>query len=46
MPSIILGICFGTAIIWIVSKMESSHSRNSNNIIRKKNTNNNTNNVD
>ena len=40
MPSVILGICAGTAILWIVSKMEDPPSRNSNNInIRKTNTN-------
>ena len=43
MPSVILGICFGTAILWVVSKRESSPSRNSNNMIRKRNINSNTN---
>jgi hypothetical protein len=38
MPSVILGICFGTAILWVVSKRESSPSIN--------NTNNNTNTMD
>ena len=40
MPGVLLAICAGTAILWIVSKRESSPSRNSNNIsIRKTNTN-------
>lgn len=36
MPGVLLGICAGTAILWIVSKMEDPPSRNSNNIIIRK----------
>lgn len=39
MPSVILGICFGTTILWIASRMYPPPTRNSNNIIRNNNTN-------